>query len=302
MLKKALVICLAFVLLASISIFAIKMSESNKIGKYEIYFLKSKENIDLQKTKLEDLILEKKPILTDRDIVKFYWEDQVVVIKDSKYVGMNGTSRYPATPFVVVVNGERIFSGMIMNPISSLMPYSPRIAPLIGTEYDFYLKDLGIVYSAFKFKWNPINSDLNKKIFDPRIHSVLSKLNKIVETKEAKNEKTNLLVRIVSFSEIKKTIKTDQVEWIGSAERLKELGIKDEMPNGFYIHNGTINYKTYSITEETSCYSVNGGSQIYIEQQDFWKRLKEDIRIGDNLYNLVFINNEIVEVAKQYLP
>ncbi len=150
-------------------------------NKFEIYLVGDIASEKLDITELDKLPLEEKPVLTDKDITKYYW-DQQVFKTDKDIVAARLKSRIPmiGTPFVVVVAGERIYMGKFWTMLSSCSPYSPSISieGLLGERLEVKdkVKDGEQLYRIW---WDSSRKDLSEKIKDNRIYEVFKNIGKL---------------------------------------------------------------------------------------------------------------------------
>jgi len=152
------------------------------------------ENIDVN-----SLTLEETPVLTLDDIQRYYWEEQIFVIKKDLL-----TERLNAVPgklpvptygrsFVVVINGEKIYMGKFWTHLSSQLEF---FTPLIYVESffneDIVTYDLQPDEQVFEFTWNELTGDNQEtlrgqtmnKIYDGRIYKVLKEAGLLFEIEQ----------------------------------------------------------------------------------------------------------------------
>lgn len=125
------IILLAILLLA----FGCSKSESdNAKHDFSIYLVKDLSAKEAMSKKIEDLPLETEPILTDKEIETYNWKDHTFTIKDGFSLEQKLAGEVPldGKPFVVVVDGEKIYLGCFWTLISSL--YFPGI-PTINSVW-----------------------------------------------------------------------------------------------------------------------------------------------------------------------
>ncbi len=148
-----------------------KSEQSNSIeASFEIYLVKNLTTADALKKDLDELELEKQPLLTDKNISEYIWDKhQINLIKDdelNKILNEKVYGKVPVSgkPFVVVCNGEKIYSGAFWTMLSSL--FYPECPTIISdyTDRDFF----------------EISLDSEKDVRDDkRIYEALKKLGKI---------------------------------------------------------------------------------------------------------------------------
>lgn len=148
---------------------------------FEIYLVSgefpSAEDIDIDK-----LTLEKTPVLTLNDIRKYYWDEQAFVTKqdfltEQIMAQTNQSVPVGGLPYVVVVNGERIYIGKFWTAISSVSPYSPSILVNWATGADFEKYDLQPDQHLYAIYWNNDDPGAKEIVFDERIYKALEQSN-----------------------------------------------------------------------------------------------------------------------------
>jgi hypothetical protein len=172
-LKKIIIIAISIFVLLSLN-----SCISDSKDKYEIFLIKG----NFPNTpNINELSLEKKPILSCKDIIKYYWNEQTFITKkDLLSKRLTNKISTSGVPFVVVVNGERIYIGKFWTLISSLNGYNPNILVegIIGEELNKYKLDNN--EQLYGLWWNKndkdVNKDMLKKIFDPRIYNALNSI------------------------------------------------------------------------------------------------------------------------------
>ena len=193
---------IALILLSIIILIAVDSCKSNE-NTLEIYLVSSDlpesgENIDIN-----SLDLEETPILTLNDIKRYYWEEQAFVIKKDlweermteRFNIEPGKMLVPSygRPYVVAVNGERIYMGKFWSHLSSRLEF---FTPLIYVE-SFFSEDK-ITYDlqpdeqVFAITWNELTGDnqedLRKQtantIYDERIYNVLKEAGLLFEIEQ----------------------------------------------------------------------------------------------------------------------
>ena len=193
--KKIVIILLGIIILTSL----ISCGNKSDENALEIYLvsgdLPDGENIDINK-----LVLEETPIITLDDIQRYYWEDQAFVMeKDLLRERLDEqTGKIYATrgfPYVVVVNGERIYMGKFWSALSSSMEINyPLIYiefPAMGKDTDEYI-NLEPEQQLYAVTFNKlldddgnwVNKHATQGIFDKRIKKVLEKAGLLVEIEQ----------------------------------------------------------------------------------------------------------------------
>ena len=113
---------------------------------------------------LNELTLEESPVLTLNDIRQFYWDKQEFTLKDGSLSELlNRDIPVSGLPYVLAVNGKRIYMGKFWTPLSSAWPYSPSIS--IAFENPDVTR-----YSVY---YDGDESEVKQIIFDERIRKVL---------------------------------------------------------------------------------------------------------------------------------
>jgi hypothetical protein len=129
---------------------------------FEIYLVDSSIE-DIRGKSLESLPLKKDPVFTDAVLKEYYWNiHEFTSTKDR----LLETVPVSGLPFVMVVNGERIYSGFLWSYLSSL---SPPKGPILYNES-----------LEGKFKIQLLSNDKDARN-DSRIYNTLKKLKKLKE-------------------------------------------------------------------------------------------------------------------------
>ena len=145
-------------------------------NQFEIYLV-VEEAVDINK-----LTLKETPILTSNDIIKYYWDEQVFVTKKgliSERILAQTDQHIPVSglPYVVVVNGERIYMGKFWTVVSSAWPFSPSIMVETAMDVDLERFDVQDNQKLYSIYWNTDDTETRNIIFDERIYNVLKQNN-----------------------------------------------------------------------------------------------------------------------------
>lgn len=114
---------------------------------FELYFVADQTVTggNLHDYDLEDLPINDKPFLSTKDVVSYMWGDHAVNLTEEAYlkIVVNFSQGLPldGLPFVIVSNNQRIYAGVFMSLVSSLIfdgvviqqPFDPAIQPLFLT-------------------------------------------------------------------------------------------------------------------------------------------------------------------------
>lgn len=132
------------------------------------------DTTDIPNCFLDTLPLEDEPIFTDKDLISYDWNEHKLLIKHNKYIEelRKNHSTIANKPFVVVVNGERIYMGMSWSFASSAI--SPSL-PIIDWSEFLYKENKNNTYTIQIYN-NDIHGDYRN---DKRIYDVLKELNKL---------------------------------------------------------------------------------------------------------------------------
>jgi len=192
--KKIIIILLSIIIISAGLIACQKKSDEKNT--LEIYLV-SGALTDDKSIGIDSLILEKTPIITLDDIQRYYWEDQVFIMKKdllsdrlNEQTGQTYTSR--GFPYVVIANGERIYMGKFWSHASSQHEF---FTPLIYIELSFGAEgadyDLQPDEQIYEVTWIELQNDDNdwknlreqteKTIWDERIYKVLKNAGKLSE-------------------------------------------------------------------------------------------------------------------------
>lgn len=100
---------------------------------FAIFLVKDVKTADAMKTKIEELMLETEPLITDKDVLAYEWENHELKLTNDFDIS-NLPEKVPldGLPFVVIADDKRIYLGAFWTPISSLSSNVPVIeVPLI---------------------------------------------------------------------------------------------------------------------------------------------------------------------------
>jgi hypothetical protein len=156
---KLSIILLAILLL----VLGCKGNESdNAKHDFSIYLVKGLSTKEAMSKKINDLPLEAEPILTDKEIKKYNWKEHTFKIKDDFSLEQKLQGEVPTSgkPFVVVVDGTRIYLGSFWNLLSSL--YFPDIPTINSAWSDKVEKDTYTI--SYGLKKNDPRED--KRIYE----------------------------------------------------------------------------------------------------------------------------------------
>jgi hypothetical protein len=108
--------------------------KENKTGistHFAIVLVKGVSTKDAIKTKLEDLPLENQPLLTDKDLNSYKWQEHELELKqDFKLADSFTNVPLNGAPFVIIADDTRVYLGALWTPISSLVANIPTIMVL----------------------------------------------------------------------------------------------------------------------------------------------------------------------------
>lgn len=152
-----------------------KMNKSEIVTHFAIVLVKGVSTDDAIKTKLEELPLETQPLLTDKDLISYYWKEhklelrQDFKINDSfKNIPLNGV------PFILIADDKRVYLGALWTPISSLAASIPTITVLPSDIQKNVIK----IESGYPFGTTDIKSDPRS---NQLIYNALKSIGKIKE-------------------------------------------------------------------------------------------------------------------------
>lgn len=143
MIKKTLIMVLIFIILLLNS--ACSFNKNGNVNTssspyFAIYLVKDANASEALKKNINKLALEDDPVITDENISNYIWkEHKLILIKDEKLhsiikekIGMKVPTS--GKPFVVVCNGERIYTGLFWTLLSSLS--APKCPVIMSEFYD----------------------------------------------------------------------------------------------------------------------------------------------------------------------
>ena len=122
----------------------------------------------------KDLLLAPEPIISDADIVAYDFSKHAMRLKPEAFKRLPPPS-VAGTPFVVVVNGERIYPGAFYTSLSSIPCAVPVIVTDRAAQNQTSRADVLLIESAY-----PQQSSLEKDLrSDVRVRDALAKLKKL---------------------------------------------------------------------------------------------------------------------------
>ncbi|MDW7658190.1 MAG: hypothetical protein SCM11_13560 [Bacillota bacterium] len=155
------------VLMVLVVVAALLLTRRPEHQSFSIYLVKDSDRQTSAETPLADLVLEEAPLITDEDLTAYRWADHTLMLTDKDAV----EGRLPSVPtnglpFVVVVNGERIYYGAFWASYSS----QSTDLPVIDIIFDYWQIKPG-------YPWDHVlDPDVRN---DRRIRDALSALGKL---------------------------------------------------------------------------------------------------------------------------
>lgn len=138
----------------------------------EIYLVQEKSSsANDNKTDVNEYELEEEPLLSESDILSYNWQTHCIELKNNGNIDRDLLRRQ----FVVMADGERIYSGAFWSNIFSMIP--PTISIYID---NMHVNDNTIVLALDS--WRPgeaISTDTEKTLADDRILKVLQRDNQL---------------------------------------------------------------------------------------------------------------------------
>ncbi|MDP4177906.1 MAG: M56 family metallopeptidase [Bacillota bacterium] len=138
--------------------------------KFAIYLLKDLSSHDAAQTNLDKLPLENEPIVTEKDISKYYWKCNIFKTDVSTADKLTNSAK----PFVLVANGKRIYLGTLWSPFFSMnAPEQPHFTILGYNEllelknagYNITSENSGEVYVEISRPYNGKDTRNDKRIY-----------------------------------------------------------------------------------------------------------------------------------------
>ena len=165
------VILLGVIVLQSLSYLAATQND----GSFAIYLFASPvDTRSVKQQQWNDLPLATAPLISETDIIAYDFSKHALKLKPE---ALKRLPRPPVegTPFVVVVNGQRIYGGAFYSNLSSI-PFSlPVIIVRRGAQSETPAGDIVLIEKAY-----PAQSAMGKDLrSDERVRDVLGKLNKL---------------------------------------------------------------------------------------------------------------------------
>jgi hypothetical protein len=104
---------------------------------------------------------------------------------------------------------------------------------------------------------------------------------------------------ITNFNMENQTFNFDEIEWItlNDETRIKELGIENDMPNGFYIYNPDKSVQSFNLAENAEFYIITESYHTAVNMAGFIEGFHDYAP-----YIINVIDGKVVKVAEQYLP
>lgn len=167
--------------------------DNNKIefAIYQVLY----DTIDIENMNLDSLPLEDDPIITDKDVISYDWNEHKMVIRHNETIEKlrNNNRALSDKPFVVVVEGKNIYMGASWSLASSAI--APSL-PLIDWS-EFYYKENVDKNSTYTIQI--LNNDnYGDYRNDKRVNDVLKKLNKL---KQSEGDDRDKKVAVVNLEE-----------------------------------------------------------------------------------------------------
>ena len=144
----------------------------NSVKDFSIYLIKDLTVTEAMGKNLNDLPLEEKPMLTDKEITKYNWKEHTFTLQESFSLEekLEGKVSLSGRPFVVVVGSDRVYLGSFWNYFSSA--YNPVIPTISSSWFKSNNKDTYTI-SYITTKKDPRD--------DIRIYESLKGLGKIID-------------------------------------------------------------------------------------------------------------------------
>lgn len=169
------------VLILDILFAGCSMNIETKPDSFEIFLVKDLSAHDAANTAIEKLVLEDEPIITLKDIPRYYWQNQIFIAnKEGLSEQLRKATKTSGLPFVVVVNDERIYLGTFWTLLSSMTPPETPVTYIDGIwmdemhelQKDGYLNEPGKneIYFMIDTRFAE-----NKGVKDKRIYNVMKK-------------------------------------------------------------------------------------------------------------------------------
>ena len=148
--------------------------DNNKIefAIYQVLY----DTIEIENMNLDSLPLEDDPIITDKDVISYDWNEHKMVIRHNEIIEKlrNNKKALSDKPFVVVVDGKNIYMGVSWSLASSAI--APSLPSIDWSE--FYYKENINENSTYTIQiLNNDNSGDYRN--DKRVYDVLYKLDKL---------------------------------------------------------------------------------------------------------------------------
>lgn len=136
-----------------------------------------------EKVPLTDLKLEAKPLLTDKDIVTYYWGDHIIQLTPEAFQALQRMREIwhaqGCRPFVVVADGQRCYLGAFSSDLAGSIPKVPL--GCIWTNLPQVPPENAIRIGPISM-WDPRRPPEQDTRNDPRLRQALSALGKFPKT------------------------------------------------------------------------------------------------------------------------
>jgi len=104
---------------------------------------------------------------------------------------------------------------------------------------------------------------------------------------------------ITNFNAESRTFDFDEIEWITlqDEDRIKELGIENDMPGGFYIYNPDESVRALNLAENAEFYVITGADHTAVNLAEFVDSFHDYAP-----YIIDITDGKVVKMTEQYLP
>jgi hypothetical protein len=104
---------------------------------------------------------------------------------------------------------------------------------------------------------------------------------------------------ITNINAKNRTFDFDEIEWIilHDVDRIEELGIKDDMPGGFYIYNPDNSVLSFNLAENAEFYVITEAYHTAVNIYEFIEGFHDYAP-----YIIDVMDRKVVKITEQYLP
>jgi hypothetical protein len=266
--KKGFWICMCFIIIALGTVLFmyrqkikndnINQTSTDTYYSFAIYLLKNEKIKDVSEINISSVKLEDIPFISDKDIISYNWSEHFFELSKSCVDDISNRS-VEGLPFVVVVNGEKIYTGSFRTTLPSIPKQHPVIS--IIENKVFIKKEYQIdQYDTF----DPRN--------DKRIFYVLKENDKLDLNQEAGVTEEDVIDEIVTelTSAPNNNKVSDNTKIVSTLEMLFSERLMD-------LKYSQVDYSVFFANTKT-----NKDAKYFVDKQTYIKELYKREGIDEN--------------------